>query len=149
MDELFLMPSCPLAIPRAYWLNPDDRVMTSILLLIQPSKSEFDRIISAVNTAGRFDYDMEVLNDLYRDSALIVPHRPYAMLSGELRSNDHSKYTGNVNETWNPDKIMEEVKFVHFSDWPMPKVSPSCFMLPAPCSSFAGCIKSRSKLTLV
>lgn len=133
MDELFLIPSCPLAIPRAYWLNPDDRVMTSILMLIQPSEFEFDRITSAVDTAGRFDYDMEVVNDLYGDSALILPHRPYTMLSGELRSNDHSKYMGNSNETWNPDRMMEEVKFVHFSDWPLPKVSPSYSMLHTPC----------------
>ncbi|KAJ5816659.1 hypothetical protein N7447_008892 [Penicillium robsamsonii] len=121
MDELFLMPPCPLALPRAYWLNPDERIMTSALLLIQPSHFEFNRIMTAIETAGPSDYDMEVMNHLYRDSALILPHRPYIMLSGELRNNNHSKYLGNSNETWNPDKMLKEAKFVHFSDWPIPK----------------------------
>ncbi|KAJ6101031.1 hypothetical protein N7499_000661 [Penicillium canescens] len=35
-DELFLLP-CPVALPRAYWLNPDDQVLSSQLLLIKPS----------------------------------------------------------------------------------------------------------------
>ncbi|KXG45901.1 uncharacterized protein PGRI_047570 [Penicillium griseofulvum] len=121
MDELFLMPPCPLAIPRAYWLKPDERVMSSAVLLIQPSHFEFNRIMAAIDTAAASDYDMEVMNHLYRDSALILPHRPYIMLTGELRNDDHSKYLGNSNETWNPDKVLKETKFVHFSDWPIPK----------------------------
>jgi hypothetical protein len=140
MDELFLMPQCPLAIPRAYWLNPDERVMSSQLLLIRPSKFEFNRIMEAINIAERSDYDMEIVNDLYRDSALILPHRPYTLLTGELRNDNHSKYMGNSNETWNPDAIMKEAKYVHFSDWPVPKVCP-------PCSLSAG-LEKLSLLTI-
>ncbi|OQE37072.1 hypothetical protein PENCOP_c010G00097 [Penicillium coprophilum] len=121
MDELFSMPPCPLALPRAYWLSPNERVLTSALLLIQPSHFEFDRIMKSIDASGRSDYDMEIMNRLYGDSALILPHRPYTMLTGELRNDDHSKYLGNSNETWNPDKVLKEAKFVHFSDWPVPK----------------------------
>ncbi|KAJ5372368.1 hypothetical protein N7517_004374 [Penicillium concentricum] len=131
MDELFFMPPFPLAIPRAYWLNPNDRVMSSQLLLIQPSHFEFNRIMTAIATAGRTDYDMEIMNHLYGDSALILPHRPYTMLTGEFRNDDHSKYLGNSNETWNPDKVLKEAKFVHFSDWPVPKpwISPPSYIM--------------------
>ncbi|KAJ5780727.1 hypothetical protein N7457_005887 [Penicillium paradoxum] len=121
LDELFLLPSCPLAFPRAYWLNPDERVMSSQLMLIQPSKFEFDRIMTAINTADRSDYDMEIVNDLYRDNALIIPHRPWTLLTGEFRNDDHSAYLGNKNETWNPDDVFKATKFLHFSDWPVPK----------------------------
>ncbi|KAE8152257.1 nucleotide-diphospho-sugar transferase [Aspergillus avenaceus] len=93
MDELFLLPPCPVAMPRAYWLNFDDRVLTSLLMLVQPS-----------------DFD-----------ALVIPHRPYSMLTGEFRSKRHADYLGNPLETWDPERAFEEAKLVHFSDWPVPK----------------------------
>lgn len=33
------------------------------------------------------------------------------------------KYMGNDKEPFDPDKIMNETKLIHFSDWPVPKVS--------------------------
>ncbi|EPS34287.1 putative UDP-GlcNAc: N-acetylglucosaminyltransferase [Penicillium oxalicum 114-2] len=121
MDELFLLPSCPVAMPRAYWLNPNDRVLSSQVVLIQPSKSEFDRIMTAINNAGSNEYDMEIVNDLYKDSALVLPHRPYDLLTGEFRSKTHEDYLGNSLEKWDPSAIFEEAKYLHFSDWPVPK----------------------------
>ncbi|KAL2784669.1 nucleotide-diphospho-sugar transferase [Aspergillus keveii] len=111
LDDLFLMPPSPVAMPRAYWLDQDKLFLTSLLLLVEPSKSEFDRI----------DYDMDILNRLYRDSALVLPHRPNALLTGEFRSKSHSRYLGNPVEDWDPAKILAEAKLVHFSDWPVPK----------------------------
>ncbi|KAL4955664.1 nucleotide-diphospho-sugar transferase [Aspergillus filifer] len=96
MDELFLLPLCPVAMPRAYWLNPADRTLSSQLLLIQPSF----RIQPY--------YDMEIDNDLYRDSVLILTHRPYDLLTGEFRSKKHTA-------------VLREAKYLHFSDWPVPK----------------------------
>jgi hypothetical protein len=132
MDELFLLPSCPVAMPRAYWLNPNDRTLSSQLVLIEPSESEFTRIMAAISNAGSSDYDMEIVNNLYKDSALILPHRRYDLLTGEFRSKSHSSYLGNDVEVWDPEKILEEAKYLHFSDWPVPKVSrditlPLCF----------------------
>ncbi|PYI36775.1 nucleotide-diphospho-sugar transferase [Aspergillus indologenus CBS 114.80] len=121
MDELFLLPPCPVAVPRAYWFNPNDRVMSSQLVLIQPSAFEFDRIKKSIAEAGTNQYDMEIVNDLYRDSALIIPHRPYNILTGEFRSKNHTSYLGNSLEPWDPIKILSEAKFLHFSDWPVPK----------------------------
>jgi len=122
MDELFLLPPCPVAMPRAYWLNPDDRILSSQVLLIQPSEFEFKRVMDGMEHAGSGDYDMEIVNKLYRDSALVLPHRPYDLLTGEFRSKNHGSYMGNSEEPWDPEKILKEAKFLHFSDWPIPKV---------------------------
>ncbi|KAJ5575969.1 hypothetical protein N7535_002895 [Penicillium sp. DV-2018c] len=121
LDELFFMPPCPLGLPRAYWLDPDERVQSSQLLLIRPSHFEFGRITTAINNASRTEYDMEIVNTLYKDSALIIPHRPWTILTGEFRGEIHTKYLGNDQEVWNPDEVLGEAKFLHFSDWPVPK----------------------------
>lgn len=36
---------------------------------------------------------MEIVNNLYRDNAMILPHRPYDMLTGEYRNTGgHNDY---------------------------------------------------------
>lgn len=123
MDELFLMPPCPVAMPRAYWLFPDSKILSSQIMLVQPSAVEFDRIVKKMETAGRDDYDMEIVNQLYADSAMILPHRPYDLLTGTFRgkTEDHIKYLGTDREPWDPVAVFNEGKFLHFSDWPVPK----------------------------
>ncbi|KAJ0416496.1 nucleotide-diphospho-sugar transferase [Aspergillus carlsbadensis] len=121
LDELFLMPPSPVAMPRAYWLDQDNLFLTSLLLLVEPSKPEFHRVEEAISGAGPEDYDMDILNHLYRDSAMVLPHRPNAMLSGEFRSKTHERYLGSPVADWDPAKIFAEAKLVHFSDWPVPK----------------------------
>ncbi|QKX63128.1 uncharacterized protein TRUGW13939_10296 [Talaromyces rugulosus] len=121
MDELFLLPSAPVGMPRAYWLNFAEPVLSSQLVLIQPSEFEFKRVMDAISSASSRDYDMEIVNNLYKDSAFILPHRPYNLITGEFRSKQHSDYMGNSEEQWDPEKILHEAKFLHFSDWPVPK----------------------------
>ncbi|KAJ6031766.1 CAZyme family GT8 [Penicillium herquei] len=121
MDELFLLPPRPVAMPRAYWLDSKDPVFTSGLMLIQPSKFEFDRIMDEVANAPSDIYDMEIMNKLYGDTALVVPHRPYTLLTGEFRSKNHDAYLGNTGELWDADKTLKDAKYLHFSDWPVPK----------------------------
>ncbi|KAJ5781986.1 CAZyme family GT8 [Penicillium psychrosexuale] len=121
MDELFLLPPGSVAMPRAYWLDPKDRVFTSGLMLIQPSAVEFDRVMDEVSKATSDVYDMEIMNKLYGVSALVVPHRPYTLLTGEFRSNNHEAYLGNTDELWDAEKILKDAKYLHFSDWPVPK----------------------------
>lgn len=123
MDELFLLPPCPLAIPRAYWLYPEKKILSSQIMLIQPSAAEFDRVNRAIDKATKDDYDMEIVNYLYADSALILPHRPYDLLTAEFRreKNNHAYYLGSETEPWDAVKIFNEAKFLHFSDWPVPK----------------------------
>ncbi|GIZ43928.1 hypothetical protein CKM354_000713700 [Cercospora kikuchii] len=150
MDELFLLPPTTLAAPRAYWLpNQKDPVLSSQLLLIQPSAVEFNRILNAFDTRLEADYDMEIINHLYNSSAMVLPHRPYNLLSGEFKL-DHAAYLGSSSEIWDPDLIINEAKYVHFSDWPLPKpwiiadeetvenVMPQCVVLDTRKSVFEG-----------
>lgn len=126
MDELFLLPSSPMAMPRAYWLGFDKPILSSQIMLLQPSEFEFKRVFQGIENAKSNDYDMEIVNDLYKDSALILPHRPYDLLTGEFRNTDldtHDRYLGNNEERWDPSAAFKEAKFLHFSDWPFPKAS--------------------------
>lgn len=121
MDELFLLPSVTLAAPRAYWLYPDEEILSSQIMLVKPSAEEFARVQAKVDEAGTNDYDMEIINQLYRDSALIIPHRPYNLITGEFKRTEHKYYLGGETEAWDPLLAYNEAKFVHFSDWPIPK----------------------------
>ena len=122
MDELFFIEPAFVAMPRAYWLGFQDRILSSQLLLLQPNKYEFERVMKATDGAGGNDYDMDLLNNLYKDNALVLPHRPYDLLTGEFRGEEHSKYIGDDSKSWDPDAMFKECKFLHFSDWPLPKV---------------------------
>ncbi|PWY75052.1 nucleotide-diphospho-sugar transferase [Aspergillus heteromorphus CBS 117.55] len=123
MDELFLLPPTPVAMPQAYWLDPTDRIFTSGLMLIQPSTSEFLRLMDEVwdETTSPAIYDMEIMNKLYGDSAAAIPHRPYLLLTGEFRSQNHEAYLGNAQEEWDAQRALGQAKYLHFSDWPVPK----------------------------
>jgi hypothetical protein len=119
MDELFLMPSSPVAMPRAYWL---ENTLSSQLVLVEPSEFEFQRILEAFNSRASADFDMEIVNSLYGSDCMVIPHRKYDPLTGEFRAKEHRKYLGSEEETWFPKKALDEAKFVHFSDWPLPKL---------------------------
>lgn len=121
MDELFLLPPCPVAMPRAYWLFPDTKMLSSQLVLIQPRAVAFERIMRRIEGAGDNDYDMELMNNLYRDSALVLPHRPYTILTGKFRNEKHANYLGSNSDKWDPIAVYNEAKYAHFSDWPVPK----------------------------
>ncbi|OGE48946.1 hypothetical protein PENARI_c024G09271 [Penicillium arizonense] len=130
MDELFFLPPTTVAMPRAYWLLPEKKILSSLLVVIQPSYREYLVVAGASEPAknGQIEmnltdhrYDMELLNDMYGDSAMVLPHRQYGLLSGEFRTKDHSRFLGNDHEVWDPDRALAEAKFIHFSDWPIPK----------------------------
>lgn len=63
----------------------------------------------------------EIVNDLYRDSAIVLPDRPHDLLTGEFRGKNHAAYLGNQLEEWDPYAILNETKYLYFSDWPVPK----------------------------
>jgi len=119
MDELFLLPSAPVAMPRAYWM--DKFFLSSQLIVIEPSEAEWKRVEYATDHHDGHDYDMDILNKMYEKSSTVIPHRRYDLLTGELHNDKHENYLGNQNEKWDARKILEEAKFLHFSDWPMPK----------------------------
>ncbi|RBQ66603.1 hypothetical protein FVER14953_11649 [Fusarium verticillioides] len=120
MDELFFLPAAPVAMPRAYWRSPE-KILSSHLMLVQPSETELLRIMERVESVKSGEYDMEIVNQLYGDNALVFPHRRLALLSGEFRKEEHAQYLGSELEIWDPAAAYSEAKLVHFSDWPLPK----------------------------
>lgn len=119
MDDLFLLPSeSKVAMPRAYWLNDS---LCAAVMLASPSETEFARIQARLAEERAGEYDMEVMNALYGDSCLVVPHKPFLMLTGEMRAQEHAAYLGSVAEEWDVRKVMGEARYVHFSDYPVPK----------------------------
>ena len=123
MDDLFLLPEATVAMPRAYWRLPAERVLTPQLMLLQPSSTEWKRLMDAAEDETRTDiaFDREILNQLYRDSALVLPHRAYGLQSSEFRTHNHTAYHGNDYEVWHPDRALAEASLVHFADYPLPK----------------------------
>lgn len=123
LDDLFFLPPGPAAMPRAYWELPHTRKLTSLLVLLTPSQTEFEALMHAAFTSegALHRFDMELLNERYADSALVLPHRRLAMLTGEFRRDDHTMYLGAEDEFWDTEKVLAETRVVHFSDWPLPK----------------------------
>ncbi|KAL2178393.1 glycosyltransferase family 8 protein [Thermothelomyces heterothallicus CBS 202.75] len=127
MDHCFLAPLAPVAVPRAYWLHNasssssiKDQILASHVMLIEPSQRAFERIVAEARSSGAFD--MEVLNALFADSAMILPHRRYALLTGEFRAKDHRQYLSeDPDAEWNATAEVARAYLVHFSDWPLPK----------------------------
>lgn len=117
MDELFFIPPATVALPHAHWI--DKPWLSSHLMVIQPSASEFSRVQGAMKTAKYGVYDMDIVNKLYGSDCSVFPHRKYALMTGEFRSKDHSRYLAGA--TWDPREAIAEAKFVHFSDDPLPK----------------------------
>ena len=124
LDELFLLPPSPVAMPRAYWEWDKKQELSSQLLLLETNAVAFARIMRAVENADAIKFDMDILNDLYFGSATVLPHRQYDLLTGEFNGGpkDHSLFTGDPEEVWDPEQVLRDAKFVHFSDWPIPKV---------------------------
>lgn len=126
LDHLFLAPHSTVAAPRSYWsetVHGDRIVLTSMIMLVEPSPVQATRIVNALKNRGSNDYDMEIINDLYKDDCLILPHRGLALLSGDLRRETHNHYMGGSGEKWNATVELEHTAVIHFSDYPYPKVS--------------------------
>ncbi|KAL9090453.1 MAG: hypothetical protein Q9159_001983 [Coniocarpon cinnabarinum] len=127
MDELFFIPGAPVAMPRAYWLphlkDKAESKFTSLLMLVEPSEEAFARIQQAITAADGNTYDMEIMNNLFGESSLVIPHRRYGLLTGELFASEdqHRRYLGNEDEAWDANATIAEAKFLHFSNWPLPK----------------------------
>ncbi|CAE7147895.1 unnamed protein product [Rhizoctonia solani] len=119
LDHLFLAPQARIALPRAYWL--EEGVLASHIMVITPSDTLMNRVRDTVKATNGFD--MEAINKISASSAMILPHRRYALLTGEFRKADHSRYLSDEGPgaEWDPQAELSSAFFVHFSDWPLPK----------------------------
>ena len=123
MDELFLLPPAAIAMPRAYWWLPKHEFLTPSFMVIEPSEEEAARVMDEVDaeSSSSGNFDTHILNRIYKDSALVLPHRRFALQASEFRAKDHTAYHGNTYENWDPDRALREASLVHFSDGPVPK----------------------------
>lgn len=142
IDELFFLPlskGSPVAMPRAYWIlnqaasRSGGSRLTSLVIVLEPSKDEAQQLWNAATGLDDNSYaslphnalfDMELLNTRYVNNAITIPHRPFALVTGEFRrkgSHNHTHYLGNSHEEWDAQSAIKEAKLVHFSDWPLPK----------------------------
>ena len=71
MDELFLMPVTPVAMPRAYWLN---HTLNAQIVLVQPSATNFAAIEKQMASRRINNHDMEVINAVFGGSKYIDPY---------------------------------------------------------------------------
>ncbi|KAL9942397.1 hypothetical protein D7B24_003412 [Verticillium nonalfalfae] len=98
------------------------QVLGSHVMLLEPDTKRYERIVDNAVTTG--DFDMEVVNHLFADNAMILPHRRLALLTGEFRHapDDHAAYLApDTEEEWNAMAEVSRSYLVHFSDWPLPK----------------------------
>lgn len=59
-------------------------------MLIEPSKGRYKKIIDEALRSR--DFNIEVINHIFEDSAIMLPHRRLALLTGEFHAKDHTKY---------------------------------------------------------
>ncbi|KAL8978192.1 MAG: hypothetical protein Q9205_006168 [Flavoplaca limonia] len=123
LDDLVLLPSTPIAMMREHWTLPAKKVLTPRLILLQPSDDEFDRLSTAIrpDILQPGDDDADILNRFYGDTALVLPHQAYGLLSSEFRAEDHKRYLGNPYHQWDPENALRVASLVHFIDEPFPK----------------------------
>lgn len=124
MDELFLLPSARTAMARSYWQEgAQPSALSPHVLLLEPSPTELQRLLDAAEAETRrnVDYDQELVNTRYRDSALVLPHRSYGLVTSEFRRHNHTAYHGNDYEVWSPERALAEASLIRFEDAPLPK----------------------------
>ena len=123
LDELFMLPSAQVAMTRAYWASRERKALSSKLVLVEPSHSEYELLLERGRHGQELGrtFDMDGLNGIYDDWALVLPHLKYGLTSGEFRSESHEKYLGRSGAMWDPEWVMKEASLVHFSDSPLPK----------------------------
>ncbi len=121
LDELFFLPPAPIVVPKAYWL-PTPKLSSHIMLLT-PSSTTFTKIQEEIEKATKGIHDMEIVNSLFGSTCSVLPHQVYALLTGEFSSSDpeHKAFLDPATMKWDPDRVMKEAMFVHFSDYPFPK----------------------------
>jgi hypothetical protein len=126
LDELFLLPQTPMAMARAYWTDSKPWPLSTVLMVVKPSLVEFDALKRRIQEGGDsvlvrlHRFDMAMLNERFEESALVLPHRPYALRTAEFSRQNHSDYLGGANEPWDAEKVYKEAKLVQLSDWPLP-----------------------------
>ncbi|TKX23267.1 acetylglucosaminyltransferase-like protein [Elsinoe australis] len=75
LDHLFAdLPEVDLAAPRAYWSDKGkETIISSTFMLINLSERLWHRVEAATQHIGNDKYDMDIINELLGDTALVLP----------------------------------------------------------------------------
>lgn len=107
LDHLFDLPSADVYAPRAYWIEKEDKkpFLSSTLMLIQPNPELWKQIQDTVATLPAHQYDMDIVNSLFGDQALLLPDS-YVVLNSHWEDHkvplwftpENGEPAGNVTE---------------------------------------------------
>lgn len=90
LDHVFSLPAVDLAAPRARW-KADALGFTSAFLLVTLSDRLWGRIESALENIGKDTFDMDLLNEMFAETAMLLPGY-YCTLNSEWESNNIPKW---------------------------------------------------------
>ncbi len=132
MDELFFIERSDAVLPRAYWLDKKKKMLSSHIMVVEPGREVFGKVMKEVKRAMKKNaiYDMDIANRVFgkkpKGECVLLPHKPYALLTGEFRKErgGHAGYLGadsGGRGEWSVGNVMKEAKMVHFSDDPLGK----------------------------
>jgi hypothetical protein len=120
LDELFLFPSVPVAMPFIY--RPEIPLPTykysSQLLLVEPADDYFNSIKETIQRKGVNSSDLDIISTAIQRKPLRIPQRPYHFPTSEFRQRSHTAYITdrNTSEVWDPERMMGEAKVLQFDD---------------------------------
>lgn len=86
LDHVFDLPPVDVAAPRAYW-GQDGTGFTSTFLLVTLSDRVWDRMAQEIETIGQNVFDMDLANDMFKQTVLMLPG-DYATLNSHWETND-------------------------------------------------------------
>ena len=105
LDHIFSLPAVDLAAPRAYWKGSFG--FTSAFLLVSLSERLWTRMEDALRTIQHDTFDMDLLNEIFAETALLLPG-DYCTLNSVWETNDIPKWWQGSepprDPTWKPSR---------------------------------------------
>lgn len=90
-------------------------------MLIQPSEEEDGKMEAVISEARSDEYDMDIINKLYRGKVQRIPQWLFNLITGEFRWRNYAAYLGSRPAKWDPDAVLKEARFMRVSNLPIPK----------------------------
>ena len=112
LDHLFKLDPAFIYSQPAYWLAPTmgQKFFTSVLLVVQPNSSEFDRLL---DTDYKRKFDMDIINEEYGNEIRPLP-LGYVVLNTDLDNAPEQTNRANISTS----ELAQKAHIVHFSEGP-------------------------------
>ncbi|TFK28601.1 nucleotide-diphospho-sugar transferase [Coprinopsis marcescibilis] len=113
LDNLFTLPTTDIAAPIAYWLHPDQKI-TSTLLVISLSDRLWNEVEQGMKDIRKDEYDMDLVNRLFYPRRVMVLPGSYCTLNSHWEAKDLPVWMQR-NETGLQGLWDDEAVVVHFT----------------------------------